>query len=76
MPAHSSRPALHIQRRQSLIAGALALLLFVLGEHTQATIGFDSRFVLFAQEMLRHGPSVFPTPMASRTPTTAPRRRF
>lgn len=61
MPAHSSRPALHIQRRQSLIAGALALLLFVLGEHTQATIGFDSRFVLFAQEMLRHGPSVFPT---------------
>ena len=61
MPAHSSRPALHIQRRQSLIAGALALLLFVLGEHTQTTIGFDSRFVLFAQEMLRHGPSVFPT---------------
>ncbi|RAU48173.1 MULTISPECIES: phospholipid carrier-dependent glycosyltransferase [unclassified Pseudomonas] len=24
-------------------------------------IGFDSRFVLFAQEMLRHGPSAFPT---------------
>ena len=61
MPAHTSRLALHLQRRQSLIAGALALLLFVLGEHTQATIGFDSRFVLFAQEMLRHGPSVFPT---------------
>ncbi|MFJ3485360.1 ArnT family glycosyltransferase [Pseudomonas sp. NPDC090202] len=26
-----------------------------------AIIGFDSRFVLFAQEMLRHGPSLFPT---------------
>ena len=61
MPAHSSRLALHTQRRQSLILGALALLLFVLGEHNQAAIGFDSRFILFAKEMLRHGPSFFPT---------------
>jgi 4-amino-4-deoxy-L-arabinose transferase-like glycosyltransferase len=48
-------------RRQSLIAGLLALLLFVAGVYGQAPIGFDSRFFLFAQEMLRHGPTVFPT---------------
>ncbi|WP_177408556.1 MULTISPECIES: glycosyltransferase family 39 protein [unclassified Pseudomonas] len=48
-------------RRQSLLAGLLALLLFCAGVYGQAPIGFDSRFVLFAQEMLRHGPSVFPT---------------
>jgi 4-amino-4-deoxy-L-arabinose transferase-like glycosyltransferase len=41
--------------------GLLALLLFIAGNWHQAIIGFDSRFVLFAQEMLRHGPSVFPT---------------
>nr|WP_315445467.1 glycosyltransferase family 39 protein [uncultured Pseudomonas sp.] len=48
-------------RRQSLIAGLLAFLLFIAGVYGQAPIGFDSRFVLFAQEMLRHGPTVFPT---------------
>jgi 4-amino-4-deoxy-L-arabinose transferase-like glycosyltransferase len=48
-------------RRQSLGLGLLALLLFSAGVYQQAAIGFDSRFVLFAQEMLRHGPSVFPT---------------
>jgi 4-amino-4-deoxy-L-arabinose transferase-like glycosyltransferase len=48
-------------RRQSLVAGLLALLLFCAGVYGQAPIGFDSRFVLFAQEMLRHGPTVFPT---------------
>lgn len=64
MAAHLGRgligltPAL---RRQSLIAGLLAFLLFIAGVYGQAPIGFDSRFVLFAQEMLRHGPSVFPT---------------
>ncbi|MGE8147995.1 ArnT family glycosyltransferase [Pseudomonas frederiksbergensis] len=31
------------------------------GVYQQAAIGFDSRFVLFAQEMLRHGPTLFPT---------------
>nr|WP_249348322.1 glycosyltransferase family 39 protein [Pseudomonas carnis] len=41
--------------------GLLALLLFIVGNWHQAIIGFDSRFVLFAQEMLRHGPSFFPT---------------
>jgi len=48
-------------RRQSLILGLLALLLFMIGVYQQAAIGFDSRFVLFAQEMLRHGPTFFPT---------------
>ena len=48
-------------RRQSLGLGLLALLLFIVGNWHQAIIGFDSRFVLFAQEMLRHGPSFFPT---------------
>jgi 4-amino-4-deoxy-L-arabinose transferase-like glycosyltransferase len=41
--------------------GLLALLLFIAGSWHQAIIGFDSRFVVFAQEMLRHGPSFFPT---------------
>ncbi|WP_256577415.1 glycosyltransferase family 39 protein [Pseudomonas sp. R37(2017)] len=48
-------------RRQSLALGLLALLLFCAGMYQQAVIGFDSRFVLFAQEMLRNGPSFFPT---------------
>lgn len=37
------------------------MLLFIAGVYRQAPINFDSRFVLFAQEMLRHGPSFFPT---------------
>lgn len=48
-------------RRQSLGLGLLALILFIAGNWHQAIIGFDSRFVLFAQEMLRHGPGFFPT---------------
>lgn len=47
--------------RQSWGLGILALLLFIAGNWQQTTIGFDSRFVMFAQEMLRHGPSIFPT---------------
>ena len=48
-------------RQQSIGLGVLALLLFIAGNWHQAIIGFDSRFVVFAQEMLRHGPSFFPT---------------
>lgn len=48
-------------RQQSLGLGLLALLLFIAGNWHQSIIGFDSRFVVFAQEMLRHGPSFFPT---------------
>lgn len=60
----SSPPAVRLspaQRRQSLWLGLLALLLFVIGNVHQTAIGFDSRFVMFAQEMLRNGPSFFPT---------------
>ncbi|WP_421546799.1 ArnT family glycosyltransferase [Pseudomonas sp. QD4] len=46
---------------QSLGLGLLALLLFCAGVYQQPIIGFDSRFVLFAKEMLRHGPGFFPT---------------
>ncbi|WP_443693735.1 ArnT family glycosyltransferase [Pseudomonas protegens] len=46
---------------QSLGLGLLALLLFCVGADHQSAIGFDSRFVLFAKEMLRHGPGFFPT---------------
>ncbi|WP_185752240.1 glycosyltransferase family 39 protein [Pseudomonas fluorescens] len=48
-------------RQHSLGIGLLALILFSAGVSHQAAIGFDSRFVLFAQEMLRNGPSFFPT---------------
>lgn len=48
-------------RRQAWSAGGLALVLFVVASGHLAIVGFDSRFVLFAQEMLRHGPSIFPT---------------
>ncbi|MFB3301783.1 ArnT family glycosyltransferase [Pseudomonas sp. AMR01] len=48
-------------RHQSLGLGLLALVLFIVGNWHQEIIGFDSRFVVFAQEMLRHGPSFFPT---------------
>ncbi|WP_416363465.1 ArnT family glycosyltransferase [Pseudomonas sp. NFX183] len=48
-------------RHQSLGLGLLALVLFIAGNWHQAIIGFDSRFVVFAQEMLRYGPSFFPT---------------
>ncbi|WLH66183.1 glycosyltransferase family 39 protein [Pseudomonas sp. FP2309] len=57
---HTPLPSATI-RQQSLALGLLALLLFIAGNWHQAIIGFDSRFVVFAQEMLRHGPSFFPT---------------
>ncbi|MEB0206840.1 glycosyltransferase family 39 protein [Pseudomonas sp. CCC3.1] len=61
MPAYPSASVLRALHRQSLLLGALALLLFILGDMHQAAIGFDSRFVMFAKEMLRNGPSFFPT---------------
>ncbi|BCX68372.1 MULTISPECIES: ArnT family glycosyltransferase [Pseudomonas] len=48
-------------RLHSFGLGILTLLLFVMVSNQQSFIGFDSRFVMFAQEMLRHGPSIFPT---------------
>ncbi len=46
---------------QAWLAGLVALALFMAGVWSQAPIGFDSRFFMFAQEMLRHGPTFFPT---------------
>ncbi|MGE8414833.1 MAG: ArnT family glycosyltransferase [Pseudomonas sp.] len=60
MSTHSSSPS-HTLLWQSLGLGLLALLLFCAGADHQSAIGFDSRFVLFAKEMLRHGPGFFPT---------------
>ncbi|WP_207882271.1 glycosyltransferase family 39 protein [Pseudomonas sp. 30_B] len=47
--------------RQTLCVALAAFGLFLLGAHGASVVGFDSRFVLFAKEMLRHGPSLFPT---------------
>ena len=60
----SSFPAVRpsvVHRQHSLLLGILALLLFSAVNFHQAPIGFDSRFFMFAQEMLRNGPSFFPT---------------
>lgn len=48
-------------RRESWVVGGIGLLLFTLGFWHQPFIDFESRFALFAQEMLRHGPALFPT---------------
>ncbi|UMZ09140.1 phospholipid carrier-dependent glycosyltransferase [Pseudomonas sp. MPFS] len=60
MNTHSSSPA-NTLLWQSLGLGLLTLLLFCVGADHQSAIGFDSRFFLFAKEMLRHGPGFFPT---------------
>lgn len=39
----------------------LSLILFTWGSNSQEVIGFDSRFYLFAQEMLHYGVNWFPT---------------
>ncbi|QKZ04347.1 ArnT family glycosyltransferase [Pseudomonas eucalypticola] len=57
LPAHASRGV----ARQAWCAGLIALVVFMAGVWGQAPVGFDSRFFLFAQEMLRHGPTFFPT---------------
>jgi len=47
--------------KESLYIGLLGFLLFTLGLWGQPFVEFDSRFALFAQEMWRHGPTLFPT---------------
>lgn len=44
----------------SIAIFSFSLVLFTWGLAAQEIIGFDSRFYLFAQEMWRHGPSIFP----------------
>lgn len=48
-------------QRESYGVFALGLLLFTLGIWQQPFIDFESRFAVFAQEMWRHGISLFPT---------------
>jgi 4-amino-4-deoxy-L-arabinose transferase-like glycosyltransferase len=49
------------RQKECMYVALLSLLLFTFGLWTQPFVGFDSRFALFAQEMWRHGPSLFPT---------------
>ena len=48
-------------RRESLLVGLVALVLFTLGIWDQAPQGFDGRWAVFLEEMFRHGPAFFPT---------------
>ena len=63
-PAHGAQVSSEAGRpiaRESLWIFALGLLLFTLGLWQQPFIDFESRFALFAQEMWRHGLTLFPT---------------
>ncbi|HET8711324.1 MAG TPA: glycosyltransferase family 39 protein [Spongiibacteraceae bacterium] len=53
--------ASHRIARESVYVFLLGLLLFTLGLWQQPFIDFESRFALFAQEMWRHGLTLFPT---------------
>ena len=48
-------------RHETLCVGVLATLVFLLGIGAQPFLNFETRFAVFAQEMLRNGPSLFPT---------------
>ena len=48
-------------RLESLAVGIIGLLLFTLGLWDQPFVAFETRFALFAKEMLRNGPTLFPT---------------
>lgn len=61
LPVSLSGQARTALNRQTLYVVLAALVLCLLGAHGAAVVGFDSRFVLFAKEMLRHGPGLFPS---------------
>ncbi len=48
-------------RHEALYLGLAAFVLFMLGIWHQPFINFETRFAVFAQEMLRNGPTLFPT---------------
>jgi len=50
-----------VTRNEALCLWVLAVFLFTFGIWHQPFINFETRFAVFAQEMLRHGPSLFPT---------------
>ena len=51
----------HRIARESWYVAAIGLFFCIAGLWQQPFIDFESRFALFAQEMLRHGPTLFPT---------------
>ncbi|WP_299160769.1 glycosyltransferase [Accumulibacter sp.] len=48
------------RRRETLVVAAIGLLLFTFGLWGQEFVGFETRFAVFAKEMLRLGVSIFP----------------
>ena len=48
-------------RHEALCLGLGAFLLFMAGIWHQPFVNFETRFAVFAQEMLRNGPTLFPT---------------
>ena len=50
-----------VSRNETLCLWALTVFLFTFGIWHQPFINFETRFAVFAQEMLRHGPTLFPT---------------
>ena len=50
-----------VSQNETLCLWALTVFLFTFGVWNQPFINFETRFAVFAQEMLRHGPSLFPT---------------
>jgi 4-amino-4-deoxy-L-arabinose transferase-like glycosyltransferase len=58
--AETIRPGRSFVRRDSLWIFSLGAIIFTFGLAPEF-IGFDARFALFAQEMLRKGPTFFPT---------------
>jgi 4-amino-4-deoxy-L-arabinose transferase-like glycosyltransferase len=56
LPAPSARQL----RRETLAVAAVGLLLFTFGLSGQEFVGFETRFAVFAKEMLRLGVSIFP----------------
>lgn len=50
-----------VARHEALLLGLAAFALFMIGIWHQPFINFETRFAVFAQEMLRNGPTLFPT---------------
>jgi len=53
---------------EAWIVGIASLLMLSVGLYSPEFVGFQTRFAVFAQEMLRHGPSVFPTVLGEPYP--------
>ncbi len=60
MQDYGEIPGKPIVNRDSLLIFLISIVLFTVGLNPEF-IGFDCRFAMFAQEMLRNGPTFFPT---------------